>query len=167
MVVVDERIAQFVLLVADVDDGVRRLRSLRNIEPLGHRTRNDVTHDHLQREDGHAPAELVAVVELFDEMRGDSVLDQILEDNGRYLVVEQALRLDRRFLDVVVCRSIVLVVDDDHIGVVRQEYLFCLALVEHFALFHSRIGMIYRFYFMFSLMLPVRRTELLSIIAAS
>ena len=145
MVVVDERVAELVLLVADVDDGVRRLRSLRDVEPLGHRTRDDVAHDNLQGEYRDAAAELVAVVELFDEMGRYTVLNQIFEYDSGYLVVKQPLRLYRRLLDVVVCRGVVLVMDNDKVGVVRQEHLFCLALVEHFALFHSCWELFIRF----------------------
>jgi hypothetical protein len=78
----------------------------------------------------------IAVVDRLDIVGLHAGLMQLLEDQGRNGVVQHALVLDRSFLDVVESRSGILVVDDDLIGIVRAENLFCLALVEHFELFH-------------------------------
>ena len=135
--VVDQRVAQLVLLVADVENDVRRLRALLDAEALGHRTGDDVAHDHLQRNDRHLAADLVAVVDRLDVVGLDAGLLELLENNRRNGIVQHALSLDRGLLDVVESRSRILVVDDDLIGIVGAENLFCLALVEHFELFHG------------------------------
>ena len=60
-VVVHERIAQLVLLVADVEDRILRLGALLQTQTLCHGACHDIAHDHLQREDLDAAAELIAL----------------------------------------------------------------------------------------------------------
>ena len=98
---------------------------------------DDVAHDHLQRNDRHLAADLVAVVDRLDVVRLDARLLKLFENQGRDGVVQHALVLDRSLLDVVESRRRILVVNDDLFGIVGAENLFCLALVEHFELFHD------------------------------
>lgn len=106
-------------------------------QALGHRTGHDIAHDHLQRDDLHAAAQLVALVERRDVVRRNARLFQIAENDRRNLVIEDALALDGRLLDVVESGGGILVMHQDHIVVVRAENLFRLTLVKHFELFHS------------------------------
>ena len=136
MVVVDQRVAQLLALVAEVIDRVRRLHALFDTQPLGHRAGNDVAYDHLQRNDRHPTAQLIAVIEFLEEVGLHAGPLQLAEDDRRDGVVDHPLVLDRRLLDVVEGRRGILVADDDPLGIVRAEDLLRLALVEHFELFH-------------------------------
>ena len=137
VVVVDEWVAQLVALVADVVNHVRRPRPLLDAEPLRHRPCDDVADDDLERDNRDAAAQLLAFVERADVVGLDPRPGELLEDECRDGVVQNALVHDGGLLDVVERRSRIRIVDDDILRVVRAEHLLGLAVVKLFELLHG------------------------------
>ena len=69
VVVVDERIVEFVALVRYFKNRRFKLRAFGHSEPFAERACGDVPHDHFERNDFHFSAEHFAVGKFFNKMR--------------------------------------------------------------------------------------------------
>ena len=130
MIVVDHGIAQRIVLVAELQHRALELGSLRQPQALGKGTRGDVADDDLQRHDGNALDNGLAVGDLLDQVGGNAVLLQHLHQVVADLVVDDALGFDGALFQAVERGRIVLVVDDQQFGVVGFKDLLGLAFVE-------------------------------------
>ena len=153
VVVVDKRVPQLVLLVAYIIYDVRGLCPLLQSETLGHRSRNNVAHDNLQRYHFDTPTQLVAVVQRLDVVALDTRISQIFEYDARYFIVQYTFVYDSRLLDIVESRCSILISDDDLILVIRQVELLDFAIVKHLKLLHLSV-------YLFDIYLIIKSTNI-------
>ena len=73
-------------------------------------------------------------------MGGNALLFHQLKHEVAHLVVDDALARDGALFQPVKRRGVVLIIDDNQVGIVRREYLFCLSFVQLFFLFHFFIS---------------------------
>ena len=66
----------------------------------------------------------------------DSVLVQIAQQDGRYLVIQHALSYEAGPLDIVIGHRDIRVAEDHLMRVVRCENLFLVAFEDEFSLLH-------------------------------
>src|SRR5262245_9692350 len=91
-------IVELIVLVIELDDRARQLRTLFDAEALGQRAGRDVAHDHRQRNDLDLADQLLAHVEAADEMRRHADVVEVLKHVFRNPVVEDPLALDHLML---------------------------------------------------------------------
>ena len=136
MVSVHQRVAQVVVLVGELDGGIIKDDALFHAKTLGEGTGGDVADDDFQGHDGDLLHGGLPFRQLFDEMGGDALGLQLAHHVVAHAVVDDALAGDAALLDAVECGGVVLVVHDDHIGIVGCEYLLGLAFIDLFQFFH-------------------------------
>ena len=133
---VDQRVAQLVLLVAELDDRARQRRALLDAETLGDRPRRHIAADHFQRNDLDFADQLFAHVDALEEMgrQADSV--QLSHHELADAVVQHALAVQHGALFIVERRRIVLEILDEgaRLGALIQDLR--LAFVDLPALDH-------------------------------
>ena len=140
VVFVDHRVAQRVVLVAELDRRAVEVRALGHAEALGEGAGRDVADDDLERHDLHLPDQRVALGELLDKVRGNPrLVGQLLHQEVGHAVVDHALAGDRALLQAVEGGRVVLVGDDAVIGVVGRKHFLGLALIHLLALFHGSV----------------------------
>ena len=134
---VDQRIAQLVVFIAELDGGLLERRSLRHSQSLGKASCGHIADDDLKRNDLHLLHGRFPVRKLLNIMSRNPFLLQKLVHTVAHLIVDDAFSNDGSlFLSVERCR-VVLVIHDQHVGIIRLKYLLCLAFVELFQFFHS------------------------------
>ncbi len=106
------RVVELVVLVIELDDRARQLGTFLDAEPLRQRSGGDIAHHHLERNDLHLANQLLAHVEAADEMGRDTDVIQMLEQELRNPVVEDALALDHLVFLGIECGGVVLEVLD-------------------------------------------------------
>ena len=136
MMLVDERVAEFVVVVAKVDDGVGLTVSVRNPEARGERAADAVADDHLERDNFDLAAELFALAYALDEVGLDAVAVEITEQDRRDLAVQGTFSFETRPFDAVVGQSHILVSENDFIGIVGRKDLLLLAIENQFVFLH-------------------------------
>ena len=137
MVIVHQGVAQVVVLIGQLEGGLVKDDALLHAVPLGEGAGGDVAHDDFQGDDGHLLHQGLPVVELFDQMGGDALLLQPGHEQVAHLVVDDALARDGTLFQAVEGGSVVLIGDDQLLGVVSGVDLLGLALVEQFLFFHG------------------------------
>ena len=95
MIVVEQRVAEVIVLIAELEHRRRQLGALRHAVALGKAARGGIADDDFQRHDLHLFDRRFAIGELFHEMRGDAVLLHDAEHHVAHLVVDDALAADR------------------------------------------------------------------------
>ena len=130
IVVVDERIMQVVVLVAELQDGGLELGTLGHAHAQGEVAGGDVADDDLQGHDLDLLYKGVAVVDLLHIVGGDALFLQLLHQGIGQLVVHDALVADGALLLAVTGGGIVLVVDHYDLGVAGSENLLGFAFVH-------------------------------------
>src|SRR5579872_569145 len=90
----DHGIVELIVLVVELDDRARQLRTLLDAEPLRQRAGRDIAHHHFQRHNLHFTNQLLAHVEAADEMGRHPDVVEVLKQVLRNPVVEDALALD-------------------------------------------------------------------------
>ena len=133
---VDERIMQVVVLVAELQDGGLELGTLGHAHAQGEVAGGDVADDDLQRYNGDLLYQGLTLGELLNKVGRHALLLEQLEHVIAHYVVDNALAGDGALLLTVECGCIVLVVYDYEICIVGSEYLLSLAFVQLFFLFH-------------------------------
>ena len=137
MIVVDERVAEVVVLVGELDGGNGKLRALFHAVTLGETARRHVADDDFEGNNLHLFHEGIAVTEFLDEMSGDALLFEHSHHHIAHLVVDDALARDGTLFEPVERGRVVLVRHDDEIGVVGGIHFFGLAFVNLFEFFHN------------------------------
>ena len=127
---VDERIFQFIVVVAQIHDDIVVPVTLLDAQAVGERSRDPVVDHHLQGDDLDLAAELFLVAQRADVMGLDPVLVQVVQQNGGDLVVQGALALEAGPLDVVEGHRHVLVAEDHLVGMVGGENLLLVSLED-------------------------------------
>ena len=97
----------------------------------------EVADDDLQRDDGDLLDERVALAELFNKVGRDAGLFHLGHQTVGHLVVDDALADDGTLLCAVKGGGVVLVGNDDEVGIFGGVNLLGLAFVELFFLFHD------------------------------
>ena len=142
IVAVDEGIAEVIVLVAELESRLLERSALSNTELLGETACCNVSNDNFEGNDLDLLNDGLSVADLLNEVSGNAFLFKKLEHKVGHLVVDNALTSYSAFLFAVESGSIVLVVNDNVVGVVCSKNLLCLALVKLLALdnvFHSNI----------------------------
>ena len=138
MIIVDQRIAEIVVLVRELDGGLLKDNALFHAVVLGERARGDVADDDLERYDGNLLDHGLTVAELLDKVRRDvRFLFELLHQQVAHLVVDDALADDGALLQTVERGRVVLIGHDIAFGVVGQKYFLCLTFIELFTFFHN------------------------------
>ncbi len=136
-------VAQFVRFVVQFQNRHGRDFALRQARALGQRTRDHVAHYDFERNYLHVLDKRVAVRQLLDVMRFYSLFGEQAHEVVAHAVVDYALADDSAFFKTVERRRVVLVADDDQVGIARCKHLFGFALVKLFFLlrFHLCISL--------------------------
>ena len=113
MLLADQRIAEVVVLVVELDDRAGQGGALLDAEPLGHRPRRHVAHHYLEGDDLDLVDELLAHVQPAHEMGRHADLVQPQHDVFGDAVVEHALAADHALLLGVEGAGVVLEILDD------------------------------------------------------
>lgn len=131
VVAVDERIAEVVVLVAELEGRSLEGSAFLNAELLGKAACCDVSYDNFQRNDLNLLNNGLAVVDLLDKVGRDTLLLEKAEHVVCHLVINNALAVDLTLLQTVESGSVVLV---GHHYVIRvlldSENLLSLAFVK-------------------------------------
>ena len=136
MIGVDERVAEVVVLVRELDGGLVKDDPLFHAVTLCERTCGNVADDDFERNDLHLFDDGVAVGKLLDEVGGNARLFEDLHEHIRHAVVHDALARDRALFKSVERGRVVLVVDEYDFIVVRRKYLLGFSFVKLLAYFH-------------------------------
>jgi len=136
MVGVHEGVAQVVIFVGELDGGVIKDDAFLHSKAFGKGAGGDVADDDFQRDDGNLFHGSLPFGQLLDEMGGDALGFQLAHHVVAHTVVDDTFAGDAALLDAVECGGVVLVVYDDHIGIIGCEYLLGLAFIDLFQLFH-------------------------------
>ena len=133
----DHRIVQVVRLVVILDDGPRQGRAFFKAEPLGNRSRGNVSDNDLDGDDFHLPDQLFAHVQPAHEMRRNADRAQPGHQKFGYPVIEYALAgYDAFFLVVKGGRVVLEILDQStRLGTLKND--FRLALVDTSAAGHT------------------------------
>src|SRR5450631_3844601 len=94
----DHGIVQLVVLVVKLDDRARQLGAFLDTEALRQRSRRNIPHHHLERDDLDLANQLLTHVETADEMGGNPDVVEVLKQVLRNPVVEDTLALDHLVL---------------------------------------------------------------------
>ena len=137
MIGVHQGIMQIVVLVGELDRGLGEDDALLHAVAGGEVTGGDVADDDLQRDDGYLLDERVALAELFNKVGRDAGLLHLGHQAVGHLVVDDALADDGTLLCAVKGGGVVLVGNDDEVGIFGGVNLLGLAFVELFFLFHD------------------------------
>ena len=137
---VDERVMQIVVLVAEFQDGSLEGGAFGNAHAQAEVTGGHVADDDFQRNDLNLLHKGVAVVDLFHIVGGNAFFFQLLHQRVGQFVVDDALVADGALLFAVAGGGIVLIVDHDDFRIAGSENLLCLAFVHLFFnfVFHDK-----------------------------
>ena len=138
VVFVDHGVAQVVVLVAVLNDGLFQLGALGHAQALAQAAGGDIAHNDLQGYDVNLLHQGLPVGDFLDVVGGDAVLFQHLHEEIGHPVVNHALAGDGALLQAVEGGGVVLVIHQHHIGIVRCENLLGLALVNLLQLLHDK-----------------------------
>ena len=137
MLLGDQRVAERVVLVVELDDRARQLLALGDAEPLRERAGGVVAHHDLERDHLDHADQLLAHVQPADEVRRHADGVQPGHEVLGEAVVEHALALDRRLLLRVEGGRLVLEVLDQRVGLGSFVENLRLALVNQPASGHA------------------------------
>ena len=138
MVVVEQGVAQVVVLIGQLEGGLVKDDALLHAVPLGEGAGGDVAHNDLQGDDGHLFHQGLPVVQLLDQVGGDALLLQPGHEQIAHLVVDDSLAGDGPLFQAVEGGGVVLIGDDQLLRIVGGVDLLGLALVEQFFFLHGR-----------------------------
>ena len=143
MIVVNQRVAEFVVFVADFKDGVFGLGTFFEAEARRHGAGDDVPDDDFKRDDFDFFAELFALVQGLAVVGGNAGGDKGTEDQRGYAVVEDAFAFDDFMFGAVAGGGIVVVVNDDELRIVGRIDGLGFAGIEQRFFFHvtPRLGL--------------------------
>ena len=130
MVPVDERVFQLVVVVPQVHDGIGVTETFLHTQSGCQRSGNPVVDHHLQRDNLDLAAQLLFFPEQLDEMGFYAVLVQVIQQNGRYLVVQRTLSLETGPFYIVIGNRHVLVTENHLVGMVGGKDLLFVALED-------------------------------------
>ena len=143
MVVVNQWVAEFVVFVADFEDGVFGFGTFFEAEARRHGAGDDVSDDDFKRDDFDFFAELFALVQGLAVVGGNARLNQGAEEQGGDAVVEDAFAVDDFMFGAVASGGIVVVVNDDELRIVGRIDGLGFAGIEQRFFFHvtPRLGL--------------------------
>ena len=132
----DERVAELVLLVAELDDRTRQRRAFLDAQLLGQRAGRHISADHFQGNDLDLADQLLAHVDSFQEVGRDADAVQLHHHEFADAVVEHALAIQYGTLFVVERGGVVLEVLDQGARLRPLVQDLRLALIDLAALGH-------------------------------
>ena len=142
MVGVDERVAETVVFIRELDGGGVKHNALLHAVPLGEGAGGDVADDDLEGDDGDLLDEGLPVGKLPHEVGGHALLLQQRHQVVGHPVVDDAFSGDSAPFFAVKGGGVVLVFDDQQFGVVGAKDHLGLAFVQLLQLLHSNTSMI-------------------------
>ena len=137
MITVQQGVTQLVVLIGELDGGLIEDNALLHAVVLGEGAGGDITDNDLQRDDGDLLDDGLALVDLLNKMGGNTLLLQVSHQAVGHLVVDDALAVDGALLQAVECGGVVLVGNDELLGVLGGEDLLGLAFVQLLQLLHD------------------------------
>ena len=139
MVIVDEGIVKIIVLVGELDGGLVKHDALLHAVVAGKVAGRDIADDDLQGDNGDLLHRGLTLAELLHKVGGHASLLQLLHEVVGHLVVDGALAGDGALLGAVKGGGVVLVGDDNNIGVLGGIDLLGLALVQLLQFVHNEI----------------------------
>ena len=143
VILVDHRVAEFVGFIIYLQYGFARHAALGQSRALGQRTRDDIAHDDLERNDLYVLYERAAIGKLLYVMSLDPLLFEHLHEVIAHSVIDNALAYDSALFKPVKRGRVVFVVYDEKVGIARGVHLFRLALVQLFLLFDFNVHIVF------------------------
>src|SRR5699024_1781080 len=137
VVIVDEGIAQRVVLVAELQNRAEQLFSFLHAHALGKASRSYVADNHFQGNDIHFLYGRLPVRQLLHKMGGNSGLLKLLEHIVGHAVVHHTLAGDGSFFLSVERGGVIFVIHDYHAVHIRREYFLCFSFIQLFQFFHE------------------------------
>ena len=133
---VQQRIVEVIVLVGELEGGLIEGDALLHAVAFGEAPGGDIADDDLQGNDPDLLHHGLPIVQLLDKVGGNAGGGELAHEEVAHAVVHRALAPDGSFFCPVESGGIVLVGDDDQIGILGGKDFFCLALIELFFLFH-------------------------------
>ena len=136
MIGIEQRIAQLVIFIGELNGGLLEHNAFLHAVVLGEGTGSDVADDDFQRNDGDLLHQRLPLGQLLDKVGGNALLFKISHQAVAHLVVDDALACDGALFQPVEGGGVVLVIHDQEFGIVGGENLFGLALIQLLQFFH-------------------------------
>ena len=130
MVVVEQGVAQSVVLIGKFQSGGVKYQPLLHTVPFGEGTGGDVAHDDLQGDDGYLFYQRLPAAQFLHQMGGNALPLQPGHEQVAHPVVDDSLALDSALFQAVEGGGVVLIGNNQKFCVLSRIYLFCLTLIE-------------------------------------
>ena len=130
MVTVQQRIAQLVILIGELDGGLSENNAFLHAVPLGKGAGRNIADDNLQGNNGDLFHQGLPLAQLLDKVGGDTGCLHLGHQAVGHLVVDDALAHDGALFQTVQSGGVVLVVHNDQFRVVGSIDLLGLAFVN-------------------------------------